>query len=100
VQIGNEEEGKETNEMQRKNKQTSRKGRGEGEEGKTNSSRSKIDPTSVNVGFGEEFGTGTGFTQSSPAFPCQYHSTNAPYSFIHLPSTLYNIFLPALQFPL
>ena len=82
------------------------------------------------MGFGEEFGTGTGFTQSSPAFPCQYHSTNAPYSFIHLPPTLYmffsqhfsfpcqyhstnapysfihlpptlyNVFLPALQFPL
>jgi len=34
------------------------------------------------------------------SFPCQYHSTNAPYSFIHLPPTLYNVFLPALQFPL
>ena len=33
-------------------------------------------------------------------FPCQYHSTNAPYSFIHLPRTLYNVCLPALQFPL
>ena len=32
--------------------------------------------------------------------PCQYHSTIAPYSFIHLPPTLYNIFLPVLQFPL
>jgi len=32
------------------------------------------------------------------SFPCQYHSTNAPYSFIHLPSTLYNVFLPVLQF--
>jgi len=32
--------------------------------------------------------------------PCQYHSTNAPYSFIHLPPTLYNVFLPKLQFPL
>jgi hypothetical protein len=30
--------------------------------------------------------------------PCQYHSTNAPYSFIHLPPTLYNVFLPVLQF--
>ena len=38
---------------------------------------------------------------SSPSisdFPCQYHSTIAPYSFIHPPPTLYNIFLPALQF--
>jgi len=34
------------------------------------------------------------------SFPCQYHSTNAPYSFIHLPPTLYNVFLPAIQFPL
>jgi hypothetical protein len=33
------------------------------------------------------------------SFPCRYHSTTAPYSFIHLPPTLYNVFLPALQFP-
>ena len=33
-------------------------------------------------------------------FPCQYHSTIAPYPFIYLPPTLYNIFLPVLQFPL
>ena len=32
------------------------------------------------------------------SFPCQYHSNNAPYSFIHLPPTLYNVFLPVLQF--
>jgi hypothetical protein len=31
-------------------------------------------------------------------FSCQYHSTIAPYSFIHLPHTLYNVFLPVLQF--
>ena len=31
------------------------------------------------------------------SFPCQYHSTIAPYSFIHLPPTLYNV-LPVLQF--
>ena len=31
-------------------------------------------------------------------FPCQYHSTIAPYSFIRLPPTLYNVFLPVLQF--
>ena len=29
---------------------------------------------------------------------CQYHSTNAPYSFIHLPPTLHNVFLPVIQF--
>jgi hypothetical protein len=39
------------------------------------------------------------------SFPCQYHSTNGPYSFIHPPSfirspTLYIFFLPALRFPL
>jgi hypothetical protein len=34
------------------------------------------------------------------SFPCQYHSTNAAYSFIHLPPTLYNVSLPVLQFPL
>src|SRR5215470_2496546 len=33
------------------------------------------------------------------SFPCQCHSTNAPYSFIHLPPTLYTVFLPVLQFP-
>ena len=33
------------------------------------------------------------------SFPCQYHSTNAPFSSIHLPPTLYNVFLPILQFP-
>jgi hypothetical protein len=39
------------------------------------------------------------FSQYS-SFPRQYHSTNAPYSFIRLPPTLYNVFLPVLQFPL
>jgi hypothetical protein len=34
------------------------------------------------------------------SFPCQYHSTSASYSFIHLPPTLYNVFFPVLQFPL
>ena len=34
------------------------------------------------------------------SFPCQYHSTIAPYSFIHLPHMLYNVFLPVLRFPL
>ena len=32
------------------------------------------------------------------SFPCQYHSTNAPYPFIHLPPTLYNVSHPVLQF--
>ena len=34
------------------------------------------------------------------SFPCQYHSTIAPYSSIHLPPTLYNVFLPVFRFPL
>jgi len=38
------------------------------------------------------------FSLSTSVFPCQYHSTIAPYSFIHLPPTLYNVFLPVLQF--
>ena len=42
----------------------------------------------------------TSFSPSTSVFPCQYHSTIAPYSFIHLPPTLYNVFLPVLQFPL
>ena len=37
---------------------------------------------------------------STSVFPCQYHSAIAPYSFIYLPPTLYNVFLPVLQFPL
>jgi len=40
----------------------------------------------------------TGFSPSTSVFPCQYHSTNASYPFIHLPPTLYNVSLPALQF--
>jgi len=40
------------------------------------------------------------FCEYPPPPPFQHHSTNAPYSFIHLPPTLYNIFLSILQFPL
>ena len=38
------------------------------------------------------------FLPNTSAFPCQYHSTIAPYPFIHLPPTLYNVSLPVLQF--
>ena len=37
------------------------------------------------------------FSPSTSVFPCQYHSTIVPYSFIHLPLTLYNVFLPVFQ---
>jgi hypothetical protein len=39
-----------------------------------------------------------GFSPSTSVFPCQYHSTIAPFSSIHLPPTLYNVSLPVLQF--
>ena len=38
------------------------------------------------------------FSLSISGFPCRYHSTIAPYSFINLPPTLYNVFLPVLQY--
>ena len=47
---------------------------------------------------GEQSGTGAGFSPSASVFAYQNHSTFAPYSFIHLPPTLYNVFLPVLQF--
>ena len=42
-------------------------------------------------------GSVTGFSPITSVIPWQYHSTNAPYPFIHLPPTLYNVSLPALQ---
>ena len=38
------------------------------------------------------------FSQYISVFPCQYHSTIAPHSSIHLPPMQYNVFLPVLQF--
>jgi hypothetical protein len=38
---------------------------------------------------GVHSGTDKRFPISNSVFPCQYHSTNAPYSFIHLLPTLY-----------
>ena len=37
------------------------------------------------------------FSPSTSVFPCRYYSTIAPYSFINLPPTLYNVFLPVRQ---
>ena len=38
------------------------------------------------------------FSPTILVFPCQYHSTIAPYSFNHLPTTLCYVFLPVLHF--
>jgi hypothetical protein len=35
--------------------------------------------------------TVTGFSTSNSVSPCQYNPTNAPYPFIYLPPTLYNV---------
>ena len=40
------------------------------------------------------------FSPRTSVFPCQYHSTIAPYSFIHLPPTMYNVFYQYFRFPL
>ena len=42
--------------------------------------------------------TGTGFSYKYMSLLCHYHSTIASYLFIYLPPTLYNVFLPVLQF--
>ena len=60
---------------------------------------SLVEPGTVKRGVcGAQSGTVTGFSRGTSVFPCQYHSTNAPYPFIHLPPTLYNVSLPVLQF--
>ena len=57
-----------------------------------------FDHKSMYVIYGRQSGSGLGYSPSTSVFPCQYHSTNAPYQFIHLPPMLYNVFLPVLQF--
>ena len=47
---------------------------------------------------GGQSGTVIDFSPSTSVSPWQYHSTNAPHPFIHLPPTLYNVSLPVLQF--
>ena len=56
-----------------------------------------LNPRSINMEFAVNKVTGN-FSSSNSGFPCQYHSTIAPHSFIHLPPTLYNVFLLVLQF--
>ena len=99
--------------MQRKNKHRYQEKEEEKEKVKQILGDQRSTPTSVNVGFGEEFGTGTGllrflrlslvsivppmlhihsfiyprsrimFFSQYFSFPCQYHSINDPYSFIY-----------------
>jgi hypothetical protein len=40
---------------------------------------------------GEQSGTGIGSSPSTSLFPSQYHSPNAPYSFLYLSPALYNL---------
>jgi hypothetical protein len=52
---------------------------------------------SISALMGNKVALGTIYCTEYSVFPCQYHSTNATYSFIHLPPTLYNVSLPVLQ---
>jgi len=62
--------------------------------------RPRFDPGLLHVTFVvDEVALGRDFLSPRTSFfPCQYHFTNAPYPFIHLPPTLYNVSLPVLQF--
>ena len=63
--------------------------------------RERIEAMEHTLCWRPQIGAGTGiYPLSTSVVHCQYHSTIAPYSSIHLPPTLYNVFLPVLQFPL
>ena len=57
-----------------------------------------FNPRCLYENCGGKSGTVTGLSPSTSFSPCQYLSTNAPYPFIQLPPTLYNVSLPVLQF--
>jgi len=46
--------------------------------------------------FGGQRGLGIDYSPRTSVLPCQYHSTDGPYPFIHLPPTIYNVSLPVL----
>jgi hypothetical protein len=41
--------------------------------------------------FGGQIGAWTDFSSGTSIFLCQYHSASAPFLFIHLPMTLYDL---------
>jgi hypothetical protein len=46
--------------------------------------RPHVHPRPVHITFViEQSGTGTDFATSTSVFPCRYHSTNAPHSFVY-----------------
>jgi len=60
--------------------------------------RPRFDPWTVHVAYGANSHDGKGLSTGTSAFLYQYLSTIVPHSSIHLLPTLYNVFLPALQF--